>query len=335
MALILILAAGCKQPKPVEKADGSIPVKLISVSALQEAEPMETSGLLSSEQQSNLSFKMSGIISRILVKEGDRVQQGQVLALLNKTEVNAQLNQAEENFNKAQRDAQRIANLYKDSVSTREQFDNTQTALTIAKKQLDIARYNSAQSSIIANTAGVVLKKTANEGEQIAGGAPVLFISSTADKDWIIKCGITDKDRARLRGNEPAEIVFDAYPQTFSGKVKSLAEGSDAGSGLYQVEVRIDPGQVKLVAGLFAKVKLYPAGKADLVSVPVDALVEGKNDSAYVFIADGNKAVKKAVKIAYLKGDKAYISNGMSAQDRVIREGSAYLTPGSTIKIIR
>ncbi|WP_448635728.1 biotin/lipoyl-binding protein [Pedobacter panaciterrae] len=95
---------------------------------------VETSGLLSSEQQSNLSFKTSGIINRILVKEGDHVSNGQVLASLNMTEVNAQLNQAEEGFNKAKRDAQRTANLFKDSVSTREQLENTQTALAIAKK---------------------------------------------------------------------------------------------------------------------------------------------------------------------------------------------------------
>ena len=335
IATIAILALGCKQPKPVGKSDNAIPVKLISVSSLQETEPMEASGILSSEQQRNFSFKMSGIISRILVAEGDKVQNGQVLALLNKTEVNAQLNQAVENFNKAKRDAQRIANLYKDSVSTKEQFENTQTALIIAKKQLDIAQYNTSQSSIISNTAGVVLRKAANEGEQVAGGIPILLVGSNAAQDWIIKCGITDKDRARLKGNESAEINFDAYPQTFNGKVKSLAQGSDVASGLYQVEVRVNPGAIKLVAGLFAKVKLYPTGKTDLLSVPVDALVEGKNDSAYVFVANGNIAVKKAVKIAYLKGDKAYISSGMSAEDRVIREGSAYLTPGSTLKIIR
>jgi RND family efflux transporter MFP subunit len=335
LMLSTVIFTSCKHPKPVEKIDNAVPVKVISADELQEREPLETSGLLSSEQQSNLSFKTGGIIHRILVKEGDHVRKGQVLAVLNMTEVSAQMNQAEETYQKAKRDAQRIANLFKDSVSTREQLENTQTSLAIAKKQLDIARFNNTQSSIVSNTDGVVLKKLANEGEQVAGGAPVLFVSGVAGKDWVIKCGITDKDRARISGNEKAEIHFDAYSQTFSGKVKTLAQGSDSGSGLYQVEVRLEPGNVQLVSGLFAKVKIYPAGKTDLLSVPVDALIEGKNDSAYVFTAVGQKAQRKAVKLAYLKGNKAFISSGLTSGDQVIREGSAYLTEGSLVKIIK
>ncbi|WP_172954211.1 efflux RND transporter periplasmic adaptor subunit [Pedobacter ginsengisoli] len=326
---------GCSEPKPVQKTDDAIPVKLISSNALTENEPVETSGLLSSEQQSNLSFKTGGIINRIFVKEGDHVNNGQVLASLNMTEVNAQLNQAEEGFNKAKRDAQRTANLFKDSVSTREQLENTQTALVIAKKSLDIARFNATQSTIRANTSGVVLKKLANEGEQVAGGTPILYISSVSTKDWIVKCGITDKDRSRISGNEKVDLNFDVFPQTITGVVKSLAQGTDAASGLYQAEIRLNPTYARLISGLFAKVKIYPFGKTDLLSVPVDALVEGKNDSAYVYTSVNNRAVKKAVKVAYLKNDKAFISAGIVPTDQIIREGSAYLTNGAPIKIIR
>jgi RND family efflux transporter MFP subunit len=335
MLFASIAASGCHQSKPVEIQENFIPVKVISAAAFQENEQIETSGLLSSEQQSNLSFEESGIINKILVKEGDHVKKGQLLAYLNKTELNSQLSQAEENVNKAGRDAKRTANLYKDSVNTKEQYENTQTALLLAKKQLEIIRYAASQSSIISNTNGVVLKKSANEGEQIAGGEPVISISSTANKDWVIKCGLTDKDRARIQGNEQAEINFDVFPETLTGSVKMIAQGSDGGSGLYQVEIRLNPSKVKLISGLFAKVSIFPFGKADLLSVPLDALVEGKNDSAYVYVTSGNKAVRKAIKVAYLKGSKAYISSGITKQDEVIRAGSAYLIDGSVIKIIK
>jgi len=330
-----IAITGCHQPKPVETALSIIPVKVISATEFQENELVETSGLLSSEQQSNLSFEKGGTINRIFVKEGERVKKGQVLATLNRTEVGSQLNQAEENLNKAKRDAQRTANLYKDSVNTREQFENSQTALTLAKSQLDIARYAANQSSIISNTDGVVLKKLANEGEQVSGGTPVLNISSTSEKDWVIKGGITDKDRARIVGGEQVEVNFDVFPETIEGKVKMLAQNSDSGSGLYQVEIRLSPSKLKLISGLFAKVKIFPYGKADLLSVPLDALVEGKNDEAYIYTASGTTATKKLIKVAYLKGNKAYISSGIKNTDQVIREGSAYLTNGATIKVIK
>ncbi|KAA0993284.1 efflux RND transporter periplasmic adaptor subunit [Dyadobacter aurulentus] len=330
-----LLLAGCKEEKKPVETDTTIPVKVISSASLNQAQAVETSGLLGSENEARLSFKVGGIIDNVLVKEGDRVRKGQVLATLNTTEMNAQAAQAEENFLKAKRDAQRVGNLFRDSVSTKEQLENSQTTMLLAEKQLDIVRYNLSQTRIISTTDGVVIRKLQNAGEQVQGGAPVLFVSSTSSKDWVVKCGLTDKDWAKLKGGEKAEITFDAYPQTFTGKVSSLAQGSEAGSGLYQVEIQINKQDAKLASGLFAKVSIYPKEKTKMISVPMDALIEGENDSAFVFVAEANKALRKQVKIAYLTGDKAFILSGIDAGARVIREGSAYLTDGSVIRIVQ
>ena len=245
------------------------------------------------------------------------------------------MNQAEENFLKAQRDAKRTENLYRDSVNTKEQLENSQTVLRVAEKQLEILKYNLSQTRIVATTNGAVIQKLVNTGEQVEGGKPVLFISGTNNADWVVKCGLTDKDWARLKGGEKAEIVFDAFPQTFTGSVKSLSQGSDVTSGLYQAEIRIERHEARLANGLFAKVSIFPREKTDMVSIPVDALIEGENDSAFVFVASGNMAQNKQVKIAYLEGDKAFILSGVDASSKVIREGSAYLADGSVIKIVQ
>ena len=335
--LILLLAAlgACKEEKKVEETDSTIPVKIISSAALTQSQPVQTSGLLGSENEAHLSFKIGGIIQDVMVKEGDRVRKGQLLATLNATEIAAQMAQAEENFMKAKRDAQRTQNLFRDSVNTKEQLENSLTSLNVAEKQLEIVRFNLSQAKIYATTDGVVIQKLQNAGEQVQGGAPVLFISSTSNKDWVIKCGLTDKDWTRLKGGEKAEIIFDAYPQTFSGSIATLSQGSDTGSGLYQAEIRLDKQPAKLANGLFAKVSIYPKQKTEMISVPVDALIEGESDSAFVFVADNGKALKKQVKIAFLEGEKAFILSGIDAGAKIIREGSAYLADGSAIKIVQ
>jgi RND family efflux transporter MFP subunit len=335
LASVVLTMAACKEEKKVEETDTTIPVKIISSSALSQAQAVETSGLLGSENEAHLSFKIGGIIKDVLVKEGDQVRKGQLLATLNTTEIAAQTAQAEENFLKAKRDAQRTQNLYRDSVNTKEQLENSLTSMAVAEKQLDIVRFNSSQAKIYSTTDGVVIQKLKNAGEQVEGGSPVLFITSTSKKDWVIKCGLTDKDWAKLKGGEKTDINFDAYPQTFTGSVKTLSQGSDVVSGLYQAEIRLDQQHVKMANGLFAKVSIYPKEKTSMVSIPVDALIEGDNDTAFVFVANGNKAQKKQVKVAYLEGDKAFILSGVDAGARVIREGSAYLAEGSDIKIIQ
>ncbi|SKB84912.1 efflux RND transporter periplasmic adaptor subunit [Dyadobacter psychrophilus] len=335
LALLLAALGACKEEKKVEETDSTIPVKIISSAALTQSQPVQTSGLLGSENEAHLSFKIGGIIQAVLVKEGDRVRRGQLLATLNATEIAAQMAQAEENFLKAKRDAQRTQNLFRDSVNTKEQLENSLTSLNVAEKQLEIVRFNLLQAKIYATTDGVVIQKLQNAGEQVEGGTPVLFISSTSNKDWVIKCGLTDKDWTKLKGGEKAEIVFDAYPQTFSGSIATLSQGSDAGSGLYQAEIRLDKQPAKLANGLFAKVSIYPKQKTEMISVPMDALIEGESDSAFVFVADNGKALKKQVKIAFLEGEKAFILSGVDAGAKIIREGSAYLADGSAIKIVQ
>lgn len=332
---VTLFVTACKEKAKPEKTDSTIPVKVINSASLNQVQAVETSGLLSSENEARLSFKVGGIIRQILVKEGDRVHKGQLLATLNTTEISAQMSLSEENYLKAKRDAQRTQNLYRDSVNTKEQLQNSLTNLAITEKQMEISRFNLSHASIVAPADGVVIKKLVNAGEQIEGGSPVLFISGVSNNDWVIKCGLTDKDWTRLKGNEKAEIAFDAFPQTFTGSVKTLAQGSDVASGLFQVEIRVDKQNAKLVNGLFAKVSIYPNKKADMVSIPFDALIEGENDSAFVFVANGNVALKKAVKVAYLEGSKAFILSGIGAGEKIIREGSAYLANGSVIKIVQ
>src|SRR5215217_411455 len=109
-----VLVISCKEEKKAEEADKTIPVKIISSSALNQSQPVETSGLLSSENEARLSFKVGGIVRELLVKEGEQVRKGQVLATLNTTKISAQTTQAEENYLKAQRDAKRTESLYRD-----------------------------------------------------------------------------------------------------------------------------------------------------------------------------------------------------------------------------
>ena len=109
-------------------------------------------GKLASKEELKLSFKTGGIISEIFVDEGQTVKKGQVLAKLNLSEIQAQVNQAILGLDKAERDYRRANNLYKDSVVTLEQLQNTTTALDIAKSNVKIAEFNLQFSTIKAQS---------------------------------------------------------------------------------------------------------------------------------------------------------------------------------------
>lgn len=326
------------EKKPAEKTadEAVVPIKLTPVGTVVRAEPVVASGLVSSAEEARLSFKVGGIINRMLVDEGQSVRKGQLLATLDLTEIDAQVSQAQLANEKAERDLGRVKSLYADTAATLEQLQNATTGTSVSKQALTIAQFNRAYAQIRSTVDGVVTRKVVNAGEYIAAGGSVYLISSNRRSDWVVRVGVSDKDWARLRPGNRASITLDAYPgQPFTGTISELAQAADPVSKLYEVEVRINPGTAKFAPGLFAKITLVPAQSRSYAVVPVEAIVEGNGKDGFVYVVAGDrKRVKKMpVQIGFLDRDKVLLTNGLTGVNEVVTAGSAFLTEESVVVV--
>ncbi len=337
--LILSLLASCGKKKEAKKAlieDDIIAVKLADVSHANSTDALKASGLVGSLQEARLSFKTGGIIEKIFVKEGQNVRKGQLLATLNLTEINAQVQQASESVQKAERDLKRVTNLYRDSVATLEQVQNLTTALSVAKQSLEIASYNQGYSKIYASNNGVIVKKLMNEGELAGPGTPVFFMNASGANDWVIKVGVADKDWTRLRMGDRSTVTLDAFPeQIFTAIVSNLSQGADQSSGLYQAELKLNTQGKKMATGLFGNAQITPSVIQKHTSIPIEAIVEGNGNEASVYVIENGKARKLPVQLAGVDNTRAFVTSGLAGVSQVITDGSAYLVEGSKVKVIK
>src|SRR5882757_8272830 len=193
-------------------AEDPILIKLQTVVTGNYSRNLQYSGLIASNAEARLSFKIGGIVSKIYVKEGDRVSKGQLLASLDLTEIDAQVQQASQNVEKSQRDEGRINNLYKDTVASLEQVQNTHTQLTVASEALRIARFNQQYAQIRAASSGTILQKLMNEGEYASAGTAALEFNGADQNDWVVRFGVSDKDWAVLHKGDKAAVTIDSYP---------------------------------------------------------------------------------------------------------------------------
>jgi membrane fusion protein, multidrug efflux system len=316
--------------------DAAIAVTLAPVGTVTRAEPIVASGLVSSADEARLSFKVGGIIDKLYVAEGQSIRRGQLLATLNLTEINAQVGQARLQTEKAGRDLARVNKLYADTAATLEQLQNVTTGDNLARQALTIAEFNRSYAQIRASVNGTVVRKLVNEGEYVAAGAGVFQLSGNRPGDWVVRVGVPDKDWARLHPGDRARVTLDAYPgRTFSGTVSELAQAADPQNKLYETEIRIEPGGVRLAPGLFAKVSLLPRQSRAYTLVPVEAIVEGNGRDGFVFLLtpDRKHVRKQPVQIGFLDNDKVLLTSGISASDQVVTGGSAFLTEQSTVTL--
>jgi RND family efflux transporter MFP subunit len=332
MALAILVAA-CGNEREVARTTGT-PVTLDPVEIREMAIPIHTSGKLFPKAQVKLAFKTGGIIRNIYVNEGSTVKQGQVLATLDLSEVQAMYQQARNGFLKAERDLKRVKNLHRDRAATLEQLENATTAFEVAQANEKIAGFNLAHSKIAAPADGRILKQLMEVNEIVGVGIPVFVFGST-ENHWVVQAGVSERDVVHLRIGDAAEVRFDSYPgRVFQAAVSEISAAMDPRSGTFGVELAVDPQGVVLMAGFVAKVDVIPSRKETFILVPIEALTDSEGSHAYVFVPNGERAEKRQVEVVHILGRHAAVGSGLEGVQWVITEGAAYLYDGAAIRVV-
>lgn len=340
IVLMLVLSA-CNSKETenntIDRGD-AIPVRIAAISSTSSVIDIEATGLITTENEARLSFKIGGVIEEVYVEEGQQVRQGQLLASLNNTEIAAQVQQVQLAVEKAQRDYQRAGNLYQDSVVTLEQYQNSKTGLDIAKQNLQQVSFNQRYAKIYAPANGFIIKKLLNAGEVASTGSPVLVMSETGTKSkWILRAGVADIEWASIREGDKATVSVDAYAsKQFNAVVSKKSLAADAASGSLQVELQVDFAGLQPAVGLFGKALITPSFSTTGFSIPYEALLEANGKKGFVFVTnDQKKAERVQVNIAAIEANRVILSEGIAGYSYVITSGSPYLTAGAAIKVVK
>jgi RND family efflux transporter MFP subunit len=293
-------------------------------------------GLLTPKDEARLSFKMGGVIEFIRVEEGQTVKAGQLLAVLKQTEIGASLEQARQTTAKAHRDLDRGKALLADGVTTEEQVQDLTTAFQMASAAQSGTEFNAAHARIVASVDGVVLRKLAEANEVVQPGQTVLVLGG-ANRGWVVRIGLADRDAVRTHLGDVARIEFDAWPgRVFAGRVSNISSAADSGTGTFTVEVQIESGGARFVQGLVAKVALTPQGTGQVQVIPVQALLEANDSEAGVFVLDeaAQEVHRVSIQIGRMSAGQIEVLNGLSAGAQVVTDGAAFLENGERVRVV-
>lgn len=332
MLVLLLSACGAAPSDPT--ADQGTPVRTGIASSGPAMASLKTNGIVAARDEMRLSFKTGGIIRRIAVQEGQQVKQGQILAELELTEINAQYQQARQAADKAARDLERGERLHVDQVISLEALQNLRTQAAITAAARDAARFNLGLSTIVAPRDGVILRQLAEERELVPPGQPVIVLGSS-ERGHVVRAAISDRDLVRINVGDRAEVRLDAYPgRVLTGKLHEVSAAADPRTGLFPIEVQFEvPVDTKLATGFIAKLQITPAAAsaANVTYIPIAALVEGDGNKAQVFVVDGAVARKREVQVAFIDGDTVALSSGLAIGTTLVTEGALYLVDGERI----
>jgi RND family efflux transporter MFP subunit len=331
----LALLSACSG-EPQATAPRPTPVRVQSATSGPASPAIQTNGIVEIKDEMRLSFKLGGVIKSIPVSAGQLVRAGERLAEIELTEVNAQVEQARQLAEKAQRDLERGERLYADQVISLEQLQDLRTQAEVQRAQLKSAQFNRGYSVITAPSDGVVLRTLAEERELVPAGQAVVLLGAR-DGGYVVRAALADREIVQLKLGDPAEIRMDAFPgQTFRGSLTEIASAADS-SRLFPIEIRFDAQPQSLASGLVAKISVSPstAQANKLTYVPIGAVVEGDGNSASVFVLNGDHVKRRPVRIAFIGADSVALTEGLRPGEPVVTEGALYLEENERIEVVR
>jgi len=330
--MLILLLGGCKpaDEKQVQENE-ALQVKLWKVEIRDYKLPVRTAGMLSTTTEMKLGFKTGGIIRNVYVKEGATVKRGTVLAVLDLSEINAQVNQARIGLEKAERDLTRARNLYRDSVATLEQFQNASSAHELAQSQKRIADFNLEHSRIKAPSNGTIQKILVESNELIAPGYPAILFAST-ESDWVVRVALTDKDIVKFSLGDSAHVEMDAFPGlSFSARINELGAIADPVTGTYEAELRILHPDSQFRSGFISRAYIFPTHSSTSVVVPLEALVGASDRRAFVYVYEEGKVIRRRIRIGRIVHDMILVAEGLAPGELVVTEGAKYIREDSRV----
>lgn len=337
VAGIIFMGTSCTSKKSDNtdgKADSlkTVPVKTMIVKSESVNINIDYTATLVPFEEVHLAPSTPGRIEKMNVEIGDNVSAGQVVAVMDRTN----LEQAKINLMKLETDYKRLDTLKKTKSIADQQYDQIKSAYEIAQNSYQFLLEN---TQLKAPFSGVVSGKYFEDGE-IYSGAPVMSVGKPAILSIVqinqLKAliGITANYYPLITKGMKAEVKSELYPDVaFPGEIYRIYPTIDNTTKTFTVEVKIQNNNLKLRPGMFSKISL-DLGKGNAVLVPIIALVKqtGTNDM-YLFVNKNNIAVKTQVVTGRMLDDKIEILKGINEGDEVIIVGQNKLENQSHILI--
>jgi len=325
--LPLLAACGGSEAPPAAK-----PLRVSTIVVGQEAPlpAIEAAGTAALRKEIPLGFTTPGQIARITVQEGDVVRRGQVLATLDMTSVGASLEAADAERDRAGAELARLKQLYAQGWITKARLEAAEAAARSASANVAARRFSMQTARVVAPADGIVLSRTAEPGQIIDAGMPVVTLGDSSS-GFVLRTLLADRDAVRVRAGVPAQVRFDALPgEILSGPVIEVGGRSDRGTGAFTAEIAL-PADPRLRSGLVGRATIAtPAAGASsrLVIPPTAIFAEG-----FVYVVDAQRRVKpRRIALGRLSADGAEVLSGLQRGEVVVLSGLDRLRDGAVVE---
>ena len=326
-----------------------VPVEVAPVVERTVEREIQAVGTVEANLYTTVSAEVEGAVARFDLREGDRLEKGEVLARLRRTDLEISLKEAKANlrekealFTRAEHDRRRFQALFDEGAISAAELDRAAASADAAKalkESVEEAFRKIAdqlrRTTVVAPFSGYIVKKHIELGQWVDEGGKV---ADLVDIDTVyVLIPINERDIGKIRKGDIATVTVDTYPgRTFKGQIAYIIPQADLSSRNFPVRIRVDNAREHLLkVGMFARVSIQYGKPRRGLFIPKDAVVLRGKDRV-VFVLDTSQVHLLRIETGQAREEMVEVVKGdLKPGQEVVVAGNEILRDGAQVKVRR
>jgi len=300
---------------------------------------LELQGNVSTKNLLVLYPEYSGVLSRVYVKEGQKVKKGQILAKIDDAGMSQQVAQLQIQSDLAKTTFDRQKRLWDQKIGSEIQYLQAKSSYESQQKAVNQAQSQLAKTIVRAPFSGTIDDVITEQGSVVAPGQSQLMRIVNLD-DMYIETEVPENYITNVTKDKNVAVEFPVLGKTINAKIRQAGDYINPANRTFKVEIAIPNKDKAIKPNLTAKLKINDYTNKKALLLPQSIISENAEGQQYVYVITEKKsnheaiAKKVIIETGKTQGDVIEVLKGINNGDEIIKEGARNVKHGQTVKII-
>tara|TARA_R110002050_G_scaffold57866_6_gene130212 strand:+ start:13381 stop:14550 length:1170 start_codon:yes stop_codon:yes gene_type:complete len=337
-----VIAAQLKQlQSKIKELDPQERIPLITTFEVKESvfnHYVELQGSVSTKQNLVIFPEYSGTLTRVYVKEGQKVSKGQILAKIDDGGLNQQVAQLQIQADLAKTTFERQERLWNQKIGSEIQYLQTKSSYEAQQQAVSQVEQQVAKTVVKAPFSGTIDDVITDQGSVIAAGQSQLFRIVNLE-DMYIETDVPERYISTIKMGKDVQIEFPILGETMDAKIRQAGNFINPANRSFKIEVAVSNKDKSIKPNLTAKLKINDYTNNKAILIPQSIISENAEGQQYVYtIASKTNKTTKAKRVIIetgkTQGDYIEVLSGLEHGDEIINEGARSVKDGQNVKIL-
>lgn len=283
-----------------------------------------------------ITAEYAGLLSKVHVREGQKVKKGQVLAKIDDGGLSQQLTQMQIQADLAKTTYERQARLWEQNIGSEIQFLQAKSNYEAQEEAVKQMKQQIAKATVTAPFSGTIDEIIADEGNNVSPGAQLIRLINLSN--MYIEADVPERFIADVTNGKTVEIYFPVLGKSMNSKVRQAGNFINAANRTFRIEVDVPEQGGYIKPNLTAKLRINDYSNSQAVLIPQNIISEDAMGQQYVYAIDDiknqtGKVSRVIIKTGKTQGDVIEVTEGLEPGTNLIQEGARSVKQGQTVKI--